>query len=162
MSDVAIRSATIDDDRALAELDASSWPIELQVTSPRPATEPFFKGRREVSDVIVAETRTGVVGYAHVVRHMSIKANAHVLHLNSLAVAPSARGLGLGDQLVEATIAEARRRGARKSGLRVLSNNPRAIHIYEKHGFEFEERIREEILLPDGSYADDVWYALFL
>ena len=116
MSDVAIRSATIDDDLALAELDASAWPIELQVTPPRPATEPFFEGRREVSDVIVAETQTGVVGYAHVVRHRSIEANAHVLHLNSLAVASSARGLGPGDQQPS---------------------------ISTKHGFELEGRIRE-------------------
>ncbi|MEA9985761.1 GNAT family N-acetyltransferase [Subtercola sp. RTI3] len=120
MSDVVIRSATIDDDRALAELDATAWPIELQVTPPRPATEPFFEGRRDVGDVIVAEAPAGIVGYAHIVRHMGIEANAHVLHLNSLAVSPTARGLGLGDQLVEATIAEARRRGARKLGLRAL------------------------------------------
>jgi ribosomal protein S18 acetylase RimI-like enzyme len=162
VSAFVIRPAIIDDDRALAELDAAAWPLELQVTPPRPATDPFFAGRRDVDDVIVAEKDAGVVGYAHIVRHMPIAANAHVLHLNSLAISPSARGLGLAHQLVEATIAEARHRGARKLGLRALSNNPRAIHIYENHGFELEGRIREEMRLPDGSYADDLWYGLFL
>ena len=162
MSTFVIRPATVDDDRALAELDAAAWPLELQVVPPRPAIEPFFAGRRELKDVIVAEKDASVVGYAHIVRHMPMEANAHVLHLNSLAISRSARGLGLADQLVEATIAEARRRGARKLGLRALSNNPRAIHIYEKHGFELEGRLREEMRLPDGSYADDLWYGLFL
>jgi ribosomal protein S18 acetylase RimI-like enzyme len=68
----------------------------------------------------------------------------------------------VGSTLIRALIEEARRRGARKLGLRVLSTNPGAISLYERHGFEREGRMREEILLPDGTFADDLWYALWL
>jgi ribosomal protein S18 acetylase RimI-like enzyme len=111
-------------------------------------------------DVIVATVGGVVVGYARIGRHMRIPANDHVLHLEALAVSPHARRSGIGSLLIEATIAEARRRGARKLGLRALSTNVHAIRLYENHGFREEARLTEEIRLSDGSFADDVWFAL--
>jgi ribosomal protein S18 acetylase RimI-like enzyme len=75
---------------------------------------------------------------------------------------PHARRSGIGSLLVEATIKEAHRRGAWKLGLRALSTNSRAIRLYERHGFREEARLKGEIRLPDGSFADDVWFALAL
>ena len=157
---IEVRAAAVSDDRALAELDAQSWPRELQVVPPNDATSPFFGERRLVQDVLVAVDDGAVLGYARLGRNIPIPANAHVLHLNAVAVSPDARGRGIGTLLVAATIDEARRRGARKLGLRALSINTRAIRLYETHGFVLEGRIAEEILLPDGTYADDLWYAL--
>ena len=162
MTDILIRAATVADDAALARLDAESWPVEFQVMPPRPADEAFFEGRRNVEDVLVAESPVGIVGYVHLARHIPVPANAHVLHLNAIAISEDARGAGLAHRLVDAAIAEARHRGARKLGLRALSNNERAVHLYESHGFELEGRIRSEMLLPDGTYADDLWFGLFL
>jgi ribosomal protein S18 acetylase RimI-like enzyme len=162
MTDIELRPATIGDDAELAKLDAESWPVEFQVMPPRAAHESFFEGRRNVEDVIVAVGETGVDGYVHLARHIPVPQNAHVLHLNAIAIAQRAQGQGLSHRLVDAAIAEARRRGVRKLGLRALSNNTRAVHLYESHGFEIEGRMRQEMLLPDGSYADDLWFALFL
>jgi ribosomal protein S18 acetylase RimI-like enzyme len=162
MTDFTLRPATSSDDHELAGLDAQAWPLEFQVMPPRAATESFFEGRRNIADVIVAFDETGVAGYVHITRHIPVAANAHVLHLNAIAIAERARGNGLSHRLVDAAIAEARKRGARKLGLRALSNNARAVHLYESHGFELEGRIRDELLLPDGGYADDLWFALFL
>lgn len=162
VNDIRVRPAEYADDAELARLDAEAWPREFQVVPPGSADEPFFEGRREVSDVIVAVDETGILGYVHLARHIPVPANAHVLHLNAIAISERARGAGLSHRLVDAAIAEARRRGARKLGLRALSNNVRAIRLYEAHGFELEGRIREEVLLPDGTYADDLWFALFL
>jgi ribosomal protein S18 acetylase RimI-like enzyme len=159
---VEIRKATRGDDRALAELDAEAWPRELWVVPPQDASQPFFGPRRAPEDVIVATMDSVVVGYARLGRHLSIPANDHVLHLQALAVAAHARRSGVGSLLVEATIDEARRRGARKLGLRVLSINTGAIRLYERHGFREEARLTEEIRLPDGSFADDLWFALAL
>jgi ribosomal protein S18 acetylase RimI-like enzyme len=72
---------------------------------------------------------------------------------------PSRRS-GIGSLLVEAAITEGRRRGARKLGLRALSTNLGAICLYENHGFREEGRLKEEIRLPGGRFADDVWFAL--
>ena len=91
---------------------------------------------------------------------MPIASNDHVLHFEALAVAPAARGLGVGSRLIEAMIAEARARGTRKFGLRALSTNEQAIRLYQRYGFREEGRLRDEIRLPDGSFADDVWFAL--
>ena len=157
---VHTRPATLDDDRALAVLDAQAWPPELWVVPPQDADEPFFGPRREPADVIVATLDGAVVGYARIGRHMRIAANDHVLHLEALAVSPAARGQGVGSLLIDVTIAEAFSRGARKLGLRALSTNGPAIRLYERAGFREEGRLKDEIRLPDGSYADDVWLAL--
>jgi RimJ/RimL family protein N-acetyltransferase len=62
--------------------------------------------------------------------------------------------------LIDVTIAEAFSRGARKLGLRALSTNAPAIRLYERAGFREEGRLKDEIRLPGGSFADDVWFAL--
>ena len=157
---VVVRPARSGDDRALAELDATAWPAELQVVPPRPADQLFFAGGRQVEDVVVAERGPSPVGYQHLARHLPVPANAHVLHVNAVVVSPAARGLGAGGLLLDAGIAEARRRGVRKLGLRVLSTNPTALELYARRGFAEEGRLVEEIRLPDGSFADDLWLAL--
>ena len=157
---VQTRRAAPADDRALAVLDAEAWPLELQVVPPQDAAEPFFGPRRAPQDVIVATLDGTVVGYARIGRHMPIASNEHVLHFEALAVAPAARGLGVGSRLIEAMIDEARARGARKFGLRALSTNEQAIRLYQRYGFREEGRLIDEIRLPDGSFAHDVWFAL--
>lgn len=57
-----------------------------------------------------------------------------VLHL--VAVAPSLRGRGLAGALLDAAIAEARRRGAMALRLDVFDNNAPAIAAYRRAGFE--------------------------
>jgi ribosomal protein S18 acetylase RimI-like enzyme len=91
-----------------------------------------------------------------------VPANEHVLHFEALAVSPDAHGRGVGSLLIGARVEEARARGARKLGLRALSTNTRAITLYERAGFEPEGRLRDEIRRPDGTFADDLWFALWL
>jgi ribosomal protein S18 acetylase RimI-like enzyme len=159
---VEIRVAALRDDRALAELDTAAWPPELWVVPPQASSESFFGPRRQPEDILVATRSGAVIGYARIDRHMNVQANEHVLHFAALAVAPEARGAGVGSMLVAALIGEAVRRGARKFGLRALSTNHRAIRLYQKHGFREEGRLVEEFRLPDGTYADDIWLALWL
>lgn len=159
---MVVRPAAPEDERALAVLDTASWPPELQVVPPRPADQPFFFPAREVRDVLVAVRDDVVLGYLHLSRHLPVPSNAHVLHVNALVVAADARGRGVGGLLVAAGVEEVRRRGARKVGLRALSTNRRALALYERAGFAEEGRLRDEIRLPDGSFADDVWLGLLL
>lgn len=157
-----IRAAATADATALARLDATAWSPDVQVVPPNDADAPFFTGHRRPEDVIVAADGGSLAGYAHLARHISIPKNEHVLHLNALVVAPEQRGRGISHRLVDAAIAEARRRGARKLGLRALSTNTVAVELYRQHGFTVEGQLREEFLQPDGNWADDVWMALFL
>jgi ribosomal protein S18 acetylase RimI-like enzyme len=158
---LTLRVAEASDSGQLAALDAFAWPTELQVMPPQPADAPFFTTWRDPSDVIVADCG-GIVGYVRLGRHMKIAANDHVLHVEALVVAAEARGQGLGGQLLDEGIREARRRGVAKLGLRVLSNNPGAVRLYRGRGFEEEGRLRSELRRADGSYADDIWMALWL
>lgn len=71
-----------------------------------------------------------VYGTCAVLRH-----SADVHEIAKMAVAPSARGRGYGDLLMEAAIAYSRGAGARRM---VIVSNTRlapAIRLYQKHGF---------------------------
>ncbi|EOD64089.1 GNAT family N-acetyltransferase, partial [Amycolatopsis vancoresmycina] len=61
-------------------------------------------------------------------------------------------------RLVEAAVAEARRRGARKVTLRVLGPNAGARRVYERCGFVVEGVLRGEFRI-DGADVDDVLMA---
>jgi ribosomal protein S18 acetylase RimI-like enzyme len=52
----------------------------------------------------------------------------------SIAVVPSRRGKGHGDELLEGLLAQARKEGFRQVSLSVEPDNP-ALRLYERHGF---------------------------
>ncbi len=53
----------------------------------------------------------------------------------TIAVVPSRRGRGLGEELLVELLDEARREGRPQVSLSVEPDNP-ALHLYERHGFE--------------------------
>ena len=67
----------------------------------------------------------------------------------AIAVVPSRRGRGLGEELLEALIARARRDGFRRLSLSVDRDNP-AIGLYERFGFrKVEEHGRSWTMLAE-------------
>ena len=58
-----------------------------------------------------------------------------VLLVDQLAVAPSARGKGVGTLLLEAAEAKGRAMGVPKMALSVISENVGAIRLYERMGY---------------------------
>ena len=56
--------------------------------------------------------------------------------LHNVVVSPSLRGKGLGQKLCEAAIAKAKEIGASHIYLQVMQNNPIALNLYKKLGFE--------------------------
>ncbi|XHM10678.1 ribosomal protein S18-alanine N-acetyltransferase [Leifsonia sp. T36S-04] len=69
--------------------------------------------------------------------------------IQTIAVAPHARRRGLGRTLMQALIAEARRRGAREVFLEVRADNPGAETLYRDLGFA-EIGVRPKYYQPDG------------
>lgn len=57
----------------------------------------------------------------------------------AIAVVPSKRGLGIGDELLQALLAQARDAGYRRLSLSVEPGNP-ARKLYERHGFRVVEQ----------------------
>lgn len=156
---LTIRPATADDDRALQRLDVVTMTGEVSPAPARSPDVPFFERGREPADVLVAEDDGASVGYALLEQQFGIVSHAHVLTVGGLAVDPAAQGRGIGRALLDAAVAEARARGARKLTLRVLGPNVRARSLYERCGFVVEGVLRAEFVI-DGRDVDDVLMAL--
>jgi len=66
--------------------------------------------------------------------------------IKDLAVAPAARGRGLGEALLRHAFARLHERGARRVGLKVDAHNPTsAIRLYERLGMRVTERYRHYV-----------------
>jgi ribosomal protein S18 acetylase RimI-like enzyme len=156
-----IRPATAADEAALAELDERTWTTETSPAPAPPPGTPFFDDGTRPENVLVAEHDATVAGYVRLDEGFGIPAHAHVLVLGGLAVDPGRRRLGIGRLLVDAAVAEARRRGARKLTLRVLGHNAGARRLYANRGFVVEGVLQDEFLLG-GEYVDDLLMACVL
>lgn len=125
-ADVRVRRATTDDLAALVALENESFAHDR--LSAR-------QWRRHVAghsaDVWIA-TRAGALAGAAVVFH---RRGIDIARLYSIAVAPQARGGGIGAALLAAAERGARRRGARRLRLEVRAGNAAARHLYERDGF---------------------------
>jgi ribosomal protein S18 acetylase RimI-like enzyme len=155
---ITVRPAQPADEAALAQIDAATW-TSIVTPAPSPAAgTAFFRPGTQSDDVLVAEVDGVVAGYAKLAQPTPLAAHAHVLELGGLAVGPSHQRAGIGRRLVEASVEEARRRGARKLSLRVLGHNGGARQLYASCGFVVEGVLAGEFLL-DGRYVDDILMA---
>jgi ribosomal protein S18 acetylase RimI-like enzyme len=134
------------------------WSPQVTPAPRSPGGRPFFHAGSRPEDVIVAVAGLEVAGYVSLRPPTALPANAHVLHVTGLAVAPAHQRRGIARTLLEAAMAEARRRGARRLTLRVLAPNAAARALYEGVGFVVEGVQRGEFLLA-GAYVDDVLMA---
>ena len=155
---VEVRAATLSDEDALAALDRATW---SWLSSPAPAPGEgwmFFDEKTKPEDVLVAVAGEEVAGYVRLGRATPLAASDHVAMVTGIAVDPARRRQGVGRSLIDAALAEARRRGARRLRLRVLGPNEAARRLYEAAGFTVEGVLREEFFLA-GAYVDDVYMA---
>jgi [ribosomal protein S18]-alanine N-acetyltransferase len=83
------------------------------------------------ADVLVAERDGAIIGAAVVFFHASHR----IARLYSIAVAPEARGAGIGDELLAAAERNARKRGREKFRLEVRTDNAAARRLYERRGY---------------------------
>ena len=88
--------------------------------------------------VFVAERDAAIVGLAVATEGPELLSKAPAAHLEALAVAEGAEGLGIGARLVEQVEAEAIKRGALSITLHVFACNTRARQLYERRGYDGE------------------------
>jgi len=164
VTDVVIRMAVLKDELELADLDWRTWAPDNSV-APRPVRVPkdagtghFFDRFHLPEHFLVAEKEDRLVGYLRLVQPVLLPSGAHVRQIQGFAVDQSARGRGVGRALLEASVEETRRQGARRLTLRVLSVNATARRLYEQVGFVVEGVLHEEFLI-NGAYVDDVLMA---
>lgn len=135
---LVIRAATLQDvDQVVPLFDAYRQfygrPSDLQ------ACHRFLSDRLAAgeSHVLLAGPEQGgpAVGFAQLYPSFSSIRCRPTLVLNDLYVAASARGLGLGRQLLDAARALARRTGAATISLQTAADNRQAQGLYERYGF---------------------------
>ncbi|MFC7934266.1 GNAT family N-acetyltransferase [Streptomyces cinereoruber] len=151
-----IRVAVHGDDVDLGVLDRDTWStLHAVVPAPVPPYGPFFDDRHLPEDYLVAVRGGELVGYVRVAQSIPLASHAHVLQIQGLAVAESARGKGVARALLRAAGDLARERGATRLTLRVLGHNAPARALYASEGFAVEGVLPGEFLI-DGEYVDDV------
>lgn len=101
-----------------------------------------FWGELAAGQVYRVVDDAGVVGYA------GLSLSLDVANIQTVGVDPDRRGHGLGGQLVDALLAEAKLRDLRRVELEVASRNTVARGLYESRGFV-------EVGLRRGYYAAD-------
>ena len=84
---------------------------------------------------LIARVGEDAVGLANCFTGFSTFAARPLVNIHDLAVLPGHRGQGVGRRLMDAIETEARRRGACKVTLEVLSGNATARTLYEACGF---------------------------
>ncbi|MFJ4919349.1 GNAT family N-acetyltransferase [Streptomyces sp. NPDC088725] len=162
MSETQIRSAFLDDEDELAQLDRETWsPLHAVSARPKEPFDPFFDATHRPEHFLVAEVAGRLAGYVRVVSSTSLASNAHVRQIQGLVVHEWARGRGVGRALLRAAAALAREQGARRLRLGVLGWNDAARRLYEAEGYVVEGVLPGEFLL-EGSYVDDVRMGLDL
>ncbi len=80
--------------------------------------------------------------------------NADYAYISNVCVDPNYRNLHLGTFLIENFIQEYKRKMYKKIALDVLADNPRAIHLYQKMGFEQEGDVFPGFNAPSGKKPD--------
>jgi len=79
-----------------------------------------------------------------------------IVYVAHLGIREAWRGRGIGPKLLEALEAWARARKARRLDLRVDVDNPRALALYRRCGFEIEGRVPDAALIGDA-WRDHYW-----
>jgi ribosomal-protein-alanine N-acetyltransferase len=123
MTPIGLRTMDEKDLARVLEVENVSYSI--------PWSETTFRGllRRHDAELVVATDDSTIIGHA---------VYWYVLdqgELGNVAVAPSARGRGVGAMLVNEIVMRATKRGVRELFLEVRPSNEHARHLYSKFGF---------------------------
>jgi GNAT superfamily N-acetyltransferase len=105
---------------------------------PAAVTERTFarlcRGGDDLFGLVAVDAADRPVGFAHVLLHASTWSPTSVCYLEDLFVDPAARGGGTGRALIDATLAQARERGATDVHWRTQAFNGRARSLYDQVG----------------------------
>ena len=156
--DVVVRDARDDERTTVRELTLRAYAEYAAVMAPT-AWAGLERAVRaaldseEAAELIVAEHRGELVGSVMLFPPASdayggMAGRASWPELRLLAVAPEARGLGVGRALVDECVRRARRTGASELGLHTSASMRVAMRLYERMGFV---RAPEYDFQPEGA-----------
>jgi ribosomal protein S18 acetylase RimI-like enzyme len=155
--ELTLRDARADEREAIRELTFASYGEYATVMTPTAweALEQALVGAlatEEPVERIVVEREGRLVGSVMLYPRSAdaydgAVADAHWPEVRLLAVAPDARGAGVGAALLRECMRRARRAGATELGLHTSQSMRAAVRMYERFGFV---RVPEHDFLPGG------------
>ena len=102
----------------------------------------MFDGEEQVGDVAVCCVKNALK-----TRHRAVM---------GISIEQKYWGCGLGSYLMQLAVDQTRANGFEQLELGVYSDNARAIHLYEKFGFERYGIQPRAFKLKDGTYRDEI------
>ena len=88
---------------------------------------------------------------------------SHSAYIGGFGISPKFQNQGLGTKIMQVTIAKLKDEGVKRIELIVESDNPRAIRLYEKLGFEKEGTLRKFFKrVEQNTYVDDFYMAFLI
>lgn len=147
VTEITIRTAVPDDASMLARFAELSFRHTFERFNRSEDMAQYVAGafhpdlqRAELADehgvVLIAETRTGIVGYAQLLRgEVPRGVEAAAIELQRFYLASELHGTGLAARLMNDAFAMVAERGASAVWLGVWERNARAIAFYAKYGF---------------------------
>lgn len=113
-----------------------------------------------LGNMLVAFDGDNIVGLCGIHGRLGRRRVSHIVSLG-ITVSKSHWGKGIGYKLILAQIEYAKANNIKKINLEVRTDNPAAVHLYEKCGF-VHEGINKSSMLVDGDYIDTYYMGLIL
>ncbi|TDL82637.1 GNAT family N-acetyltransferase [Peribacillus frigoritolerans] len=119
----------------------------------------FISEMREKNNLYLGvELKGKIVGIARVIRgELEMKKHTGLFRT---WLSDSAQGLGIGKELMNATLEWCRSNNLHKLCLTVFASNEIALKLYQKYGFVIEGTQREQVIL-NGKFDDEIHMAYF-
>ena len=169
---IRIRSATVRDARAIAEVHVASWRHAYRGLLPDDSLDRLSVEEREMQrrehledpssewGTLVAEDAGRVVGFSTYGPSRDEDATDPTGEVPAIYLAPDVVGTGVGRELFAETIAALRAAGFTRASLWVLEGNVRARGFYEKAGWRWDGTISQHDFdcanLPVVRYTADL------
>lgn len=148
-------------EQAIAKIPGQLVSKPLELKTPAFTQKIADLNTQKKGKYLVAEVNGKVAGHA-MLDPMFLSARAHIFQL-TIAVHEGSQGQGLGNALMHALIAWAKKDGrVEKIELLVRASNKRAIKLYKKFRFQEEGRFKKRIKTAPGRYFDDIAMALWV
>jgi ribosomal protein S18 acetylase RimI-like enzyme len=105
---------------------------------------------REGTQLIARDEHGAAVGFATLYWSWSTSRAARLGVMNDLFVLPAARGLRIGERLIEACVQRCREHGAQEMEWQTAPDNQRAQALYERVGGRRERWLNYSLEIPGG------------
>ena len=128
---IIIRQAKEEDTPVLEDLylQFSQWPLERGVALRKIVKE-------KTSELLVAESNQEIVGFIHQIFFLDPVHAGLNSYITSLFVKEPYQGKGIGSQLLQKAIENAKKRGVIEVHVDTEENNAKAVEFYQKRGFK--------------------------